>query len=289
MFYKKKNLNKNNTIKDIQDFKPKSDFVENNIFIPFISKKIKTISFLFNEIEKIHNEIKNEQTEYAQRYKRDFDLMVEEYYIKEFGINNPSMIEEAKSEAKKLRELLLNEVSSHLYQYINKLKELGDISNQEKDMQKIQEYMIKAQSFMSNIKKLKNKIFSIVLPLTTITIIDSRTKEEKQTLYSSHPIKKIGILPFETIIDEIASLCENGIKSIDSWFKHLKDKRVQQLEAVVNQSKVQVAQEQAKAAKLTFRTQLGFMILSVIFIIVSFCLAEYKEEWIYFFKSVLGK
>ena len=140
---------------------------------------------------------------------------------------------------------------------------------------------------MSNIKQMKHKIFNIVLPMTTLTFVDSKTKKEIQKLHSDNPIARIGLLPFETIIDEIASLCENGIQNIDSWFKHLQNKKIQYMETIVNEKKVQAAQEQAKAAKMTFRVQLRYMALSVIFIIVSFCLAEHKEDWIDFFRLLI--
>ena len=185
-----------------------------------------------------------------------------------------------------MRELLLEAISNHLKQYMDHLNSLGHIAPEEESIDKITEYMIKAKSFMFNIMQLKKKIFSIIMPMTTMILINSKTKKEIKRTSIDHPIKKIGLLPFETRIDEIALLCEDGVKSIDSWFNHLKSRKVQYLEVVVNQSKAQAAQEQAKAAKLTFRIQLGFMILSVFFIIVSFCLSEYKKDWIDFFKNI---
>ena len=147
--------------------------------------------------------------------------------------------------------------------------------------------MINVKKFMSNIIEMKNNIFNINLPMTTMTFIDSKTKEEKQRIHSDHPTRRIGLLPFETLLDEIALFCENGIKSIDSWFDHLKNKRIRYIEAVVNQSKVQAAQEQSKAAKWTFYTQLGFIVLSILFIIVSFVLSEYKEDWLSFLNLLI--
>ena len=236
-------------------------------------------------MKEIHNQLQNEQSKYAQRYVRDFDSMMIKYYIGQFKIDNHGIKEQATKEAKKARELLLTGISSHLEQYMSNIKSLGGVSSQENNIKKISEYMIKAKTFMHNIIQMKNKIFNIVLPMTTLTFVDSKTKKEIQKLHLDNPIARIGLLPFETIINEVALLCENGIKSIDSWLNYLKNKRVQYLETVVNQSKVQAAQEQTKAAKWTFRTQLGFMILSVLFIIVSFFLSEYKEDWINFFNN----
>ncbi len=286
MFYKKKRISNNNFHGSVKDFKIKSDFVEKNIVIPVITRQIETISSLFKDIEGIYNKIQDGTSAYAQRYVRDFNSMMTKYYISQFKIDNHNIREQAISETKKMRELLLYGISSHLEQYRNNLKDLGEISSQENNMAKISEYMIKTKTLMSNITQMKNKIFNIILPMTTLVFIDSKTKKEIQRSHSDHPIIKIGLLPFETIIDEIASLCENGIKSIDSWFDYLKNKRIQYWEAIVNQSKVQAAQEQTKAAKLTFRAQLGFMILSVLFIIVSFFLSEYKKDWIDFFTSI---
>ena len=121
--------------------------------------------------------------------------------------------------------------------------------------------------------------------MTTLTFIDSKTQQEIKTLYSDNPIAKIGLLPFETRINEMALLCENGVKSIDSWFDHLKNKRIKDLETIVNQSKVQAAKEQTKAAKWTFFVQLGFIVLSFSFVVASFCLSEYKKDWIDFFTN----
>ncbi len=272
-------------IENIKGFKLKSDFVEKNIVIPVIIEQIKTISFLFVKMEEIYNQIQNEQSEYAQRYVRDFNSMMVEYYISKFRIDNQGIREQATKEAEKARELLLSGISSHLKQYMSNIKNLGEISGQENNIEKISEYMIKVKTFMLNIEQMKNKIFNIVLPMTTLTFIDSNTQKEIQTLYSDNPIAKIGLLPFETMINEIALLCDNGIKSIDSWFDHLRNKRIQYLESIVNQSKVQAAQEQTKAAKWTFFVQLGFIVLSFSFVVASFCLSEYKKDWIDFFTN----
>ena len=289
MFYRKKDENKNSNLEALENFQLKPDFFEKNILIPVITRQTETISFLFDEIDKIHNQLQNEESEYTQQYVKDFDSMMGKYYLNTFKRDNVGIREQAKKDAKKARELLLNGISSHLEQYMNNLKDLGEVSSQENNIKKISEYMIKIQAFMFNITQMKNKIFNIVLPMTTLTFVDSKTKKEIQRLHSDNPVTRIGLLPFEIIIDEVALLCENGIKSIDSWFDHLKNKRIQYLETIVNQSKVQAAQEQAKAAKWTFYTQLGFMILSVLFIIVSFCLTEYKENWIDFFKLLINR
>ena len=286
MFLRKKNSNKEQIIKKVKNYQIKPSFIEKNIIIPNIINQMNTISLLFKEMEEIYNQLQDESNEYAQDFKKDLTEMVITYNKTKFITDDPIIIkqmeDEAKNEAKRLREMLLNGISIHLDQYLSLLNNLGQISPKEDRIETISEYMIKAKSFMSNIIQLKKKIFNIVIPMTTVIITNPKTKKEIKRLPVDHPMETIGLLPFETRIDEIALLCENGIKSIDSWFDHLKNRKVQYLETIVNQSKVQAAQEQAKAAKWTFYTQLGFMILSVLFIIVSVFLANYKEDWIDF-------
>lgn len=289
MFFRKEDRNEKNPIWNEKNHQIKPSFIEKNIIIPNIINQMNAISLLFKEMGKIYNQLKDENNEYAQEFKKDLTEMVITDNKKKLQLTDPIIIKqmenEAKSEANRLREMLLNGISDHLDQYLSLLNNLGRISPKEDRIETISEYMIKAKSFMSNITQFKKKIFNIVIPMTTVIITNPKTKKEIKRLPIDHPIETIGLLPFETIIDEIALLCENGIKSIDSWFDHLKNRKVQYLEIVVNQSKVQAAQEQAKAARWTFRTQLGFMILSVLFIIVSFCLSEYKKDWIDFFSN----
>ena len=289
MFFRKKDKKENITDK-IKTFQITPDFIEKSIFIPTINQQIDAISELFKQIEKIYNELQNVNSRLGQQYVKDFDSMMINYYEKTFitydSKRKEQIHKEAKNQSKKARELLLRGISSHLEQYMNNLNSLEKISSKELKIEKISEYMINIKKIMLNIIEMKNKIFSIVLPMTTLIFIDSKTKEE-QRIHSDHPIKRIGLLPFETLLDEISLFCKNGVESIDSWFKHLKNKRIRYIEAVVNQSKVQVAQDQAKAAKWTFYTQLGFIGLSVLFIIVSFFLSEYKKDWVDFFNLLI--
>lgn len=282
MFYKKKNIDNTNVIENIKDFEPQSDFIEKNILIPVITEQVETISTLFNKMREIYNQLQNQNSEESQRYIKDFEWSIKNSKMK-LGIQSNSVSEEAK----KYREMLLNGIDDHLTQYTDALKKLGEISSED-DIKNISEYMINVRKFMFNIMQLKNKILSIILPMTTLETINRKTGEVIQRLHLESPegkVTKIGLLPFETILDEIASFCDNGIKSIDSWFEHLKNKRIQYLETVVNQSKVQAAQEQAKAAKWTFFVQLGFIVLSFSFVVASFCLSEYKKDWIDFFTN----
>ena len=288
-------ISKNTIIGSVQDFQPKPDFFEHSILIPVITGHIKTISCLFKKMKQMYDLLQNKDTPEAQQYIKNFDQLMTDYYMKKFkNISLPvptySSEDQIKAEAKKYREMLLNGIASHLNQYMENIETMGTISNQEDDIKKISEYMINVRKFMLNIKQYKNKIFSIILPLTVMTVINRKTGEEVQRkLYASlEEVVKIGLLPFQTYLDEIASLCEAGITSIDSWFDHLKNKRLQNLEVIVNSSKVQAAQEQTKATKMTFRVQLRFIILSVLFIVASFCLTEYKEEWIDFFQFLLN-
>ena len=263
------------------------DFIEKNILIPKITTMIQTISLLFEQMKEILHDLQDENTAYSQSFNKDFTEMLMASYQEKFPNTNPKQIEDAaKNEANKIKQTLQEGFSSHLKQYKKRLKDLGLIHSHENNIEKISEYMLNVKIFMLNIVQLKKMILSYAIPMTTLVIIDSKTKKEIKRFPKDHPVEKIGLLPFDTRIDEISSLCENGVKSIDSWFKHLKDKRIQHMENIVNKNKVQSAKEQTKVAKWTFYTQLGFMILSVLFVIASFCLSEYKEDWIYLFKDI---
>ena len=286
MFFKKENRNKKNIIYKIENYKMKPSSIEKNIIIPNIISQMNAISFLFKEMGKIFNQLKNENSEFSQDFIKDLEAMMIDYYKQKSPMNDlnvKQIEEEGRNGAKEIRELLLGAISSHFNQYIDHLNNLGQISPKEDKIETITEYMVKVKAFMFNIIQMKEKIFSVIMPMTVMIKKDSKTKKEIGRLPMDHPIKKIGLLPFETRINEMALLGENGIKTIDSWLDHLKSRKIRYLEAVVNQSKVQVAQEQAKTAKWTFYTQIGFMILSVLFIVASCCLSEYKEEWIDFF------
>ena len=280
MNYRIKDGKNGNIVENTKNFQLKPDFIEKNILIPTITEQVKFISLLFNKMKNICTQLQNEGEKYAQDYTKNFESILTIYHQKNF--KHSTNEEHIKSETQKLKNLLLNGVSDHLRQYMDKLSNLGEISNQEDNMEKIIEYMINTKKLMDNIVQFKNKIFNITLPMTTVDIIDKKTGKVIRSWISDIPemqTTKIGLRPFETSIDEIASFCKNGILSIDSWFKHLQNKRIQYMENIVNQSKVQSAQEQTKAAKWTFYTQLGFMVLSVLFVIVSYSLSEYKKEW----------
>ena len=289
MNYRIKDRNNGNIIENTKNFQLTPDFIEKNILIPQIKIIIKTISVLFEEMEEIHRKLQDDNTEYAQDFNKDLKEMLIVYNQTKFTSTDPviknQIEDDAKNEVNEMKEKLQEGFSSHLEQYKKLLEGLGQIHNHENNMEKIHEYMIKAQSFMSHIVKFKKKIFSYIIPMTTLVMIDSKTNKEIKRYPKDHPVERIGLLPFDTKIDEIASLCENGIKSINSWFKHLQNKRIQYMENIVNQSKVHSAQEQTKAAKWTFYTQLGFMVLSVLFIIASYSLSEYKEDWIDLFTN----
>ena len=284
MFLRKNNKNNDNLSKKINP-----SFVEKNILIPNIATIIKTISFLFEEMKEIHHKLKDDKTEYAQDFKKDLKEMLIDYNRTKFTSPDLAIMKQiedvAENEVNEMAKILLDGISSHIEQYRDLLRKLGTIQNHESDMEKISEYMIKAQSFMSNIAQFKKKIFSYIVPMTTLVMIDPQTKKEVKRFPKDHPVEKIGLLPFETRIDEVASLCENGIRSINSWFGHLKNRRIQYFENIVHQNKVQAAQAQTKAAKWTFCTQLGFMVLSVCFIVVSFSLSHFKDNWINLFTS----
>ncbi len=289
MFSGKNDRNNTNCIEKVKNHQMKPSFIEEEILIPQIVNQIETISLLFEEMKERHLKLQDENTDDAQDFKKDLIEMLRVYNQTKFPSRNPAdmkkMDNAIKNEVDKMKKSLLGGISNHLEQYRKLLKDLGSIHNQESSMEKISEYMIRVQSFMSHIIQFKKKIFSHIMPMTTLVMINSKTNEEIKRFPKNHPAERIGLLQFDTTIDEIASLCESGIKSINSWFDHLKSRKIQYSGNIVNQSKVQAAQEQTKAAKWTFYTQLGFMVLSVLFILVSFCLAEYKENWINLFNN----
>ena len=254
---------------------------ESSIHDYYIKKfGIQNHSSLFIEVKKIYSKLQNENTENIQQHIEDFESFIQNYYITKYAMQSNKIT----CQAKKLGKMLLNGIYNHLIQYTDVLKKLKRVSPEEDNIEQVEEYMIKTKSLMSNLIQLKNKIFSIILPMTTLEIVNQKTGEVIKSLHLDSlegKVTKIGLLPFETMLDEIALLCENGISSIDSWFNHLKNKKIQHIENIVNQSKVQAAQEQAKAAKWTFFTQIGVIILSLIFILVSI----FFQQWINFFTN----
>ena len=271
-----------------KEFTLEPDFIESNIVVPDINQKLTVIHELLTKMNRIYGELINDHSDHSKAYTQDFISMIQYYYKTTPNLKDRISEDNIHSEAMKLKQQLLGGISIHLEQYLEAINNLRRISSTEKDIKKIQEYMISVHSFMLNITSLKNKIFNIIVPLTTIATIDKASGKEIDRLHKhifEGKVTKIGLVPFEQILDEISSFCENGIKNIDSWFDHLKNKKIQHIENIVYQAKVQASQEQAKAAKNTFYTQIGFMVLSVLFIISSFVLSEYKEVWTNLFSN----
>lgn len=250
--------------KDELAFKP--NHIEEEILIPYISNHVAQITKLFEEMEKIFQQIQTDQ-----KYLEDFFVVFSNYYHKRF-VHLQQIItqENTQQEVNYAKELLFNGIESHLNQYLNALRSKELKPPKEKSFKEISQYVTRVESVMINLKTLRNKILNIVLPATSITFSDPKTGKtiDNRFSFSAEGVTQVSLLPFDTILREIVLFCDNGLQTIDSWKKSLIEREVQETQKIVSYRQVESATKQERTSLFALYIQILLIFLSLLFLFV---------------------